>query len=208
MNEIHIPIEAVHLETRFQGSERVEYALLEPQGQVTPIRVRFSDLRGKLGDRFSDELTSAEVVARLANQTDLQVILKLQVQNGPITGWDINVRFITPGALDRKPAVELFEQRKSRRVTPERCTDIKVELGSATLEGTLYNVSEHGLGIALYTADQDATKVFQVDQMVELVGPERIRGRIASQYPAAGGCVLGIELKERLNSDRLCGVEA
>ena len=38
---------------------------------------------------------------------------------------------------------------------------------------------------------------FQVDQEVEVVGQERYRGKIRSQYPADGGCVLGIELRDR-----------
>lgn len=208
MNEIHIPIAAIHLEARYQGSERIEYALLDPQGQVSPLRVLFSDLRDKLGERFSHELPATEIVSRLAKQQDLQIVVKLSLERGRAMSWDIGIRFLTLGAVDRKPTAMLSEQRSAARLSPDRATDIKLELGPATLEGTLYNVSEHGLGIALLTNDQEKAKAFRVDQIVELVGSERIRGRIASQYPAAGGCVLGIELKERFDYARLYGIEA
>jgi hypothetical protein len=58
-------------------------------------------------------------------------------------------------------------------------------------------VSEHGLGIALFTTRLQQLGDFCVDQEVEVVGSERLRGKIRSQYPADGGCVLGIELKDR-----------
>lgn len=208
MNEIQIPIAAVHLETRFQAGDRVEYALLQPEGGVSPLRVLFSDLREKLGDRFSDELSAEDVVERLAYQHDMRLMVRLSLDNGRTERWDVTVRFITPGAVERKPTAMLSEQRQSRRLSTDASTDIKLELGAATLEGTLYNVSEHGLGIALLTGDQDQAKNFKVDQVVELVGRERIQGRIASQYPAPGGCVLGIELKERFDYSRLHAIEA
>ena len=60
MNKIHIPIRNVHLETVFEGRERTTYALLEPAGDVTPLRVQSSDFRSKLHDRFSPELSDEE----------------------------------------------------------------------------------------------------------------------------------------------------
>lgn len=205
---MHIPIVAVHLETRFTGGKREEYALLQPEGDAAPLRVLFSDLREKLGDRFSAELPTEEVVTRLADQEDVQLVVKLTLDNNQTQQWEVLVRFVTPGAVDRKVPALLAEKRRSRRVAPERQTDIKIELGPASLEGTLYNVSEHGLGIALLTSDPARAEEFEVDQIVELVGKERIRGRIASQYPAPGGCVLGIELKERFDYARLYEIEA
>jgi len=206
MNDIQIPIVAVHLETRFQGGDRVEYALLEPEGEVSPLRVLFSDLRAKLGDRFSEELTAEQIVTRIEEQEDLQLVVKINLEHS--SKWEVAVRFITPGAVDRTPTATLSEQRRSRRLPPQRHTDIKLELGPATLEGTLYNISEHGLGIALLTHDADGADRFRVNEIVELVGRDRIRGRIASQYPAPGGCVLGIELKERFDYARLYDIEA
>ncbi len=44
------------LETVFQRGQRTEYALLEPQGEVSPLRIRFDDLRRELSGRFSEEL--------------------------------------------------------------------------------------------------------------------------------------------------------
>ena len=205
-NEIQIPIEAVHLETRFQNGGRVEYALLEPQGDVSPLRVLFSDLRAKLGDRFSDELSAEDVVMRLEELEDVQLLVKINLEDS--SQWDVAVRIMTPGAVDRTPTASLSEQRRSRRLSPERHTDIKLELGPASLEGTLYNISEHGLGIALLTSDPESMGPFKVNEIVELVGRDRIRGRIASQYPAPGGCVLGIELKERFDYARLYGIDA
>ncbi|MDD9942189.1 MAG: hypothetical protein OXU20_14180 [Myxococcales bacterium] len=208
MNEIHIPIAEVHLETVFVDGNRIEYALLNPEGDVSPIRVRFSDLRNRLGDRFSEELHSQEIIARLAHHDEIKLVVRLNLdQSGP-ERWDVLVRIVNPIAQARGPELDLSNKRRSPRHPPERTTDIKLEVGSATIEGTLYNVSEHGLGIALLTDKSEAIRQFQVDQIVELVGEERIRGRIASQYPADGGCVLGIELKERFDYARLYAIEA
>jgi hypothetical protein len=91
----------------------------------------------------------------------------------------------------------LKESRRSPRRVPQAPTDIKLEVGESSIEGTLYNVSEHGLGIALFTTHLQQLSSFQVDQEVEVVGSERLRGKIRSQYPADGGCVLGIELRDR-----------
>lgn len=206
MNEIHIPIAEVHLETLFVRGARQQFALLQPKEEHAPLRVRFSDLRAKLGDRFSDELSADEVVARLAFQDDLQLVVRLRVDAEGSTEWEIGVNYLAPQARPRQPRDE--ERRRAQRLSPARSTDIKLEVGKASLEGMLYNVSEHGLGIALLTDQSEPPEAFRVDQVVELVGRERIRGRIASQYPAAGGCVLGIELKERFDYARLYGAEA
>lgn len=210
MNEIHVPIEEVHLETVFEGGEKREYALLQPSGQATPLRVRFEDLRQKLGERFSDELSADDIVGRLAFQDDLQLVIRLSTDAAGKQRWEVGVKYLAPMAAPRRSNDGRLddERRRARRLPPERATDIKLEVGHASVEGMLYNVSEHGLGIALLTDGDAPPDGFQVDQVVELVGRERIRGRVASQYPAAGGCVLGIELKERFDYARLYGADA
>jgi len=198
VNKIHLPIRQVHLETVFEGRDRTTYALLVPAGDVTPLRVKMQDFRAKLHDRFSYELPDTEVARRLSQPADLElvVILDLELERQGASFWDVAVRLreqLPPGALEsgRRDA------RKSPRRSPERPTDIKLEVGHSSLEGTLYNVSEHGLGIALFTTHLQQLNDFRVDQEVEVVGAERLRGKIRSQYPADGGCVLGIELKDR-----------
>lgn len=211
MNEIHVPIEEVHLETVFEGGQKREYALLQPQDQLVPLRVRFEDLRDKLGERFSHELSADEIVARLAFQDDMQLVVQLSTDGAGKQRWQVGVTYMSPAATPRSGSQRsdgAEERRRARRVPPERATDIKLEVGPASVEGMLYNVSEHGLGIALLTDSEAPPEAFRVDQVVELVGRERIRGRVASQYPAPGGCVLGIELKERFDYARLYGADA
>ena len=195
MNKIHIPIRNVHLETVFEGRERTTYALLEPAGDVTPLRVQVSDFRNKLCDRFSPELPDEEVARRLSQPSDHELVVIIHLERSSSGFWDVAVRLrqqVPPGAYS-----ELREHRRSPRRSPERPTDIKLEVGESTIEGTLYNVSEHGLGIALFTTHLQQLGDFRVDQEVDVVGPERLRGKIRSQYPADGGCVLGIELRDR-----------
>jgi PilZ domain len=111
--------------------------------------------------------------------------------------WDVAVRLRDQPPKGMYSEALLTESRRSPRRMPEAPTDIKLEVGESSIEGTLYNVSEHGLGIALFTTHLQQLGQFQVDQEVEVVGAERYRGKIRSQYPADGGCVLGIELKDR-----------
>lgn len=198
MNKIHIPIRQVHLETVFEGSDRTTYALLEPTGNVTPLRVKMQDFRAKLHDRFSYELPDNEVARRLSQPADLELVVIIHLERKAVGFWDVAVRLreqLPAGALASEAV--LREERKSPRRSPERPTDIKLEVGQSSIEGTLYNVSEHGLGIALFTTHLTQLGDFGVNQEVEVVGEERLRGKIRSQYPADGGCVLGIELKDR-----------
>jgi hypothetical protein len=197
LNKIHIPIRNVHLETVFEGPARTTYALLEPAGDVTPLRVQVSDFRSKLSDRFSPELPDEEVARRLSQPSDHELVVIIHLERSSTGFWDVAVRLrqqLPPGAYSQ---AVLREHRRSPRRSPERPTDIKLEVGESTIEGTLYNVSEHGLGIALFTTHLQQLQDFRVDQEVDVVGPERLRGKIRSQYPADGGCVLGIELKDR-----------
>jgi hypothetical protein len=200
VNKIHIPIKNVHLETVFERNSRTTYALLQPAGEVTPLRVKMSDFRDKVKERFSPDLPDSEVLRRLSQPSDLELvmIIHLERRNQQAENfWDVDVRLreqLPPGAFAPEAQREV---RKSPRRSPERPTDIKLEVGQSSIEGTLYNVSEHGLGIALFTTHLQQLGDFRVDQEVEVVGSERLRGKIRSQYPADGGCVLGIELKDR-----------
>jgi hypothetical protein len=197
LNKIHIPIRSVHLETVFERKQRTTYALLEPSGDVTPLRVRIEDFRGKLQDRFSAELPNEEVARRLSQPSDLELIVIIHLERKPLGLWDVAVRLREQLPKGMYTEAVLKESRRSPRRSPENPTDIKLEVGESTIEGTLYNVSEHGLGIALFTTHIQQLGTFRVDQEVEVVGSERLRGRIRSQYPADGGCVLGIELRDR-----------
>jgi hypothetical protein len=198
LNKIHISIRNVHLETVFEGRDRTTYALLEPAGDVTPLRVKLQDFRSKLHDRFSYELPDQEVARRLSQPSDLELVVIIHLERRHAGFWDVAVRLreqLPIGALAAQAV--LREERRSPRRSPDRPTDIKLEVGQSSIEGTLYNVSEHGLGIALFTTHLQQLGDFGVDQEVEVVGAERLRGKIRSQYPADGGCVLGIELKDR-----------
>jgi hypothetical protein len=197
LNKIHIPIRNVHLETVFEGRERTTYALLEPAGDVTPLRVQSSDFRSKLHDRFSPELSDEEVAKRLSQPADLELVVIIHLERSPTGFWDVAVRLREQLPIGAYSEALLREHRRSPRRNPDRPTDIKLEVGESSIEGTLYNVSEHGLGIALFTTRLQELDSFRVDQEVEVVGTERLRGKIRSQYPADGGCVLGIELRDR-----------
>lgn len=209
MNQLFIPIERVHLETVFERGQRTEYALLEPQGGVSPLRIRFEDLRRELHDRFSEELSAETIVARIARMADEQLLVTVTLDpSGGERRWNVSIRPRYPFESQRKP-VTLKEQRGSPRRKLEQVKDVRVELGQRSLEGTVYNVSEHGLGIAVLTTQLEQLAPFRVDQAVELYdGQQRVVGRIRSQYPAAGGCVLGIELRERLRLPGLPDIEA
>lgn len=197
MNKIHIPIRSVHLETVFERTQRTTYALLDPCGEVTPLRVKMQDFRSKLEDRFSPDLPDEEIARRLSQPSDLELVVVIYLERKPTGLWDVTVRLREQPPKGMYTEALLTESRRSPRRSPDSPTDIKLEVGESSIEGTLYNVSEHGLGIALFTTHLQQLGSFQVDQEVEVVGSERLRGRIRSQYPADGGCVLGIELRDR-----------
>ena len=208
MNQIFIPIERVHLETVFERGRRTEYALLEPQGQVTPLRIRFEDLRRELQSRFSDELPAQTIVERIARMEDEQLLVMVTLEHGAPRRWSMTIRSRYPFEAQPKAAV-LSELRKSPRRKPDRPKDVRLEVGENSLEGTVYNVSEHGLGIAVLVTQLEHLERFHLDDAVEtVVGEQRVSGRIRSQYPASGGCVLGIELKERLAVAGVPDIEA
>jgi hypothetical protein len=208
MNQIFIPIERVLLETVFEKGKRTEYALLEPQGQVSPLRIRFDDLRRELHLRFSSELDAQTIVDRIADMEDEQLLVTVTLEHGAPRRWNVSIRNRYPYEANRQPA-ELSEARKSPRRRPDQPKDVRVEMGANSLEGTVYNVSEHGLGIAILVTQPEGIGPFQLDEAVEIVGgQQRVTGRIRSQYPASGGCVLGIELKERLAIPGVPDIEA
>jgi hypothetical protein len=209
VNQIFIPIERVLLETVFERGRRTEYALLEPQGQVSPLRIRFEDLRRELSARFSDELPAQTIVDRIAEMEDEQLLVTVTLEHGAPRRWSVSIRNRYPYENQHKAAV-LSESRKSPRRKLEQPKDVRVKLGESSLEGTVYNVSEHGLGIAVLITQLESMRPFQLDEAVEIVDDDqqRVTGRIRSQYPASGGCVLGIELKERLAMPGIPDVEA
>jgi len=194
MNQIFIPIEHVHLETVFEHGKRTEYALLEPQGQVSPLRIHFDDLRRELSGRFGPELPADVIVERIARMQDEQLLVTVVLEQP--RRWSVSIRNRYPFESNRS----VGEGRKSPRRRPGQPKDVRIELGARSLEGTVYNVSEHGLGIAVLITQLEQIGPFRLDQDVEIVGDQqqRIQGRIRSQYPASGGCVLGIELKQRV----------
>jgi hypothetical protein len=209
MNQIFIPIEGVHLETVFERGERVEYALLQPKGGVSPLRIRFEDLRRELQDRFSAELSAETIVDRIARMEDEQLLITVTLERDSERRWSVSIRNRFPFETLRKPA-ELNELRRSPRRKPDGRKDVRVELGERSLDGTVYNISEHGLGIAVLTTQLEQLGPFRLDQAVEIIDEkqQRVSGRIRSQYPASGGCVLGIELKERLRMPGVPDIEA
>jgi hypothetical protein len=194
MNQIFIPIEHVHLETVFERGKRTEYALLEPQGQVSPLRIHFDDLRRELSGRFGPELGADVIVERIARMQDEQLLVTVVLEQP--RRWSVSIRNRYPFENNRPAG----EGRRSPRRRPGQPKDVRIELGARSLEGTVYNVSEHGLGIAVLITQLEQIGPFRLDQDVEIVGDQqqRIQGRIRSQYPASGGCVLGIELKQRM----------
>src|SRR5262245_60926927 len=80
VNSIFIPYGRVLLETVLGPGRRTEYALLEPQGQVSPLRIRFDDLRRELASRFSDELPAQTVVDRIAQMEDEQLLVTVTLE--------------------------------------------------------------------------------------------------------------------------------
>lgn len=205
MNQIFVPIERVHLETVFEKSGRVEYALLEPGGGVTPLRMRFSDLRKQLSDRFSLELPADTVLERIGQMQDEQLLVVLHLERTAGQRVELSIRRRYP--FEQRPAGG--EQRKSPRLRPDKPTDVSLDLGRGSIEGIVYNISEHGLGIALHTTQLERLGAFRIDDTVELAsGDQRVKGRLRSQYPADGGCVLGVELEQRLRLPGLPDIEA
>ena len=80
----------------------------------------------------------------------------------------MSIRNRYPYENQHKPAV-LSESRKSPRRKPEQPKDVRVQLGESSLEGTVYNVSEHGLGIAVLITQLESIGPFQLDEAVEIV---------------------------------------
>ena len=209
VNQIFIPIERLHLETVFEKGQRVDYALLEPPGHTSPLRIRFEDLRRELSERFGPDLPNAIVAERIARMQDEQLLITVTLERGAERRWSVSIRNRFPFENLKKPAAVLSEARRSPRRKPEAPQDVRVELGESSLEGTVYNISEHGLGIAVLTTQLEQLGPFRLDQAVEVVDQgQRVTGRIRSQYPASGGCVLGIELKERLKVPGVPDIEA
>jgi hypothetical protein len=208
MNQLFIPILRAHLETVWDSAGPVRYALLEPQGEVSPLRIRFDDLRAELVDRFSPELSAETIIERIGQMQDEQLLLTVTLRGGTERGWSVCIRPKYPFESRRQP-VNLSDQRRSRRHAPAQPSDVRLSLGEQSLEGIIYNVSEHGLGIAVWTTQVDQIGPFALDKDVHIEGgQQRVTGLIRSQYPAAGGCVLGIELKERLLLPGLARVKA
>lgn len=195
MNQIFIPIERVHLETVFERGKRTEYALLEPQGQVSPLRIRFDDLRRELSGRFGPELGADVIIERIARMQDEQLLVTVVLEQP--RRWSVSIRTRYPFENNRPSSLTGGGRRSPRRRLGQP-KDVRIELGARSLEGTVYNVSEHGLGIAVLITQLEQIGPFQLDTDVEIVGEQqqRVQGRIRSQYPASGGCVLGIELKQ------------
>jgi hypothetical protein len=209
VNQIFLPIERVCLESVFERGERIDYALLEPPGHTSPLRIRFDDLRRELSDRFAPELSNEIVAERIAQMRDEQILVTVQLDPTAGKRWSLSIRARFPYENIKGSAALLADQRRSPRRVPGQRHDVKVELGHRSIEGIVYNISEHGLGIAVLTAQDDAAARLHVEAAVAIIGDHgRAQGRIASQYPAAGGCVLGIELQERLVLPGLPAVEA
>lgn len=207
MNQIFVPIERVHLETVFEKEGRVEYALLSPSGGVTPLRMRFADLRRQLEERYSPELSSEVIVERIGAMRDEQLLVVIHLEREGSKRIELSIRRRYP--FEQRP-VNVSEARRERRVRPEQPTDVRLELGDGSIEGTVYNISEHGLGIALQGAQLERLGPFKLDETtVEIAsGDQRVKGRLRSQYPTDGGCVLGVELEQRLRLPGLPDIEA
>jgi hypothetical protein len=206
MNQIFVPIERVFLETVFERGGRVSFALLEPKGGVTPQRMRFSDLRRQLAERFSPELDEQTVLERIGRMQDEQLLVVIHLDRVGPGRVELSIR--RRYAFEERP-VDLSEQRKSPRVSPKERTDVRLELGRSSIEGTVYNISEHGLGIALHTTQLEHLDRLRLDEAVEIAsGEHRVKGRLRSQYPKDGGCVLGVELEQRLRLPGLPDIEA
>jgi hypothetical protein len=208
MNQIFVPIERVHVETVFEAQGRVTYALLQPAGGVTPLRMRFADLRKQLSERFSHELPEETVVERIGRMQDEQLLVVIHLDREGSQRVELSIRRRYP--FEQRP-VNVSNQRKSPRRKPSGQTDVRLELGDGSIEGTVYNISEHGLGIALHTTQTQLDRLgpFKLDETVELAsGDQRVKGRLRSQYPADGGCVLGVELEQRLRLAGLPDIEA
>lgn len=209
VNQIFLPIDRVCLETVFERGRRVGYALLVPPGQTSPLRIRFEDLRRELAERFAPELPDEIVMERIEQMRDEQLLVTVQLDPSAGKRWSLSIRARYPYESLPSPAAVLSEQRRSPRRVPAARHDVRVELGQRSIEGVVYNVSEHGLGIAVLTAQGGDADQLRIEAPVEIVTTGgRAHGRIASQYPAAGGCVLGIELQERLVLPGVPAIEA
>jgi hypothetical protein len=178
---------------------------------MTPLRVLFSDLQRRLHNRFSPELSPETVVERIDGMRGEQLLVVVRVDADGTKTWEASIRRKHAHEQQASPGGGAAggERRGSPRLRPSLPTDIKLEVGKSSIEGTLYNVSEHGLGMALHTTDLSTLQRLELDDLVQVVdGAQRLNGRIRSQYPADGGCVLGIELQERLRMPGLPDIEA
>jgi len=137
MNQIFVPIERVYLETVFEKGGRVDYALLEPGGGVTPLRMRFSDLRLQLEERFSAELPPETIVERISAMKDEQLLVVIHLDREGSERVELSIRRRYP--FEQRPA-NVSEQRRSKRVRPDQPTDVRVDLGDGSIEGTIYNI--------------------------------------------------------------------
>lgn len=207
MNQIFVPIERLHLETVFEKGGRVEYALLQPAGGVTPLRMRFSDLRRQLEGRYSPELSNETIIERISLMRDEQLLVVIHLEREGSKRIELSIRRRYP--FEQRPA-NVSEQRREKRVRPDQPTDVRVDLGDGSIEGTIYNISQHGLGIALNGTQLERLGPFRLDETtVEIAsGDQRVKGRLRSQYPTDGGCVLGVELEQRLRLPGLPDIEA
>ena len=209
MNQIFLPIERVCLESVFERGQRVDYALLEPPGHNAPLRIRFDDLRRQLSERFGPELSNEVVAERIGNMRDEQILVTVELDPTAGKRWSLSIRARYPYESLHSSSSALGEMRRSPRRVPAERHDVRLELGKRSLEGVVYNISEHGLGIAVLTTQDDDEGRLRIEAPVEIVaGGTRALGRIASQYPAAGGCVVGIELQQRLVLPGVPAVEA
>ena len=92
----------------------------------------------------------------------------------------------------------LREHRRSPRRNPERPTDIKLEVGRELDRGhALQRVGARPRHRALHDAACSSSARFESIKRSRWSVPSACAGKIRSQYPADGGCVLGIELKDR-----------
>ncbi|MDH5672005.1 MAG: PilZ domain-containing protein [Myxococcales bacterium] len=212
MNRLFVPIEEVLLETVFEHGEAARYALLQPGGQVSPLRVRFEELQRRLSNRFSHELSAETVVERIADMTDEQLLVTIDLDRPAGERWNVSLRrrHAYEQQLGPRPSAPgSTDARKSPRRPPPQKTDVKLDFGHGSIDGTIYNVSEHGLGMALLTSDLEHLDQLSIDLDVEVHGNgQRLPARIRSRYPAGGGCVLGLELRQRLRLPGLPDIEA
>jgi hypothetical protein len=169
--------------------------------------MRFADLRRQLEERFSPELPTEKILERIGLMRDEQLLVVIHLEREGSKRVELSIRRRYP--FEQRPA-NVSEQRREKRVRPDQPTDVRVDLGVGSIEGTVYNISQHGLGIALNGSQLERLGPFKLDETtVEIAtGDQRVKGRLRSQYPTDGGCVLGVELEQRLRLPGLPDIEA